>query len=180
VTGSGPRLARRLGVVDAVAIGLGSMIGAGVFSAFAPAAAAAGPGLMIGLGVAALVAYCNATASAQLAMTYPTSGGTYVYGREVLGEWWGFLAGWSFVVGKTASCAAMAATFAAYAVPGSAWVQRGAAAAAVVALTAAGLGGITRTATLARVLLGLTLVILVGAIGLSWGSDPSTPDLALH
>ena len=69
--------------------------------------------------------------SAQLAMTYPTSGGTYVYGREVLGEWWGFLAGWSFVVGKTASCAAMAATFAAYAVPAGRWVQRVVAAVAV-------------------------------------------------
>ena len=46
MTGS---LARRLGTTDAVVIGLGSMIGAGVFSAFAPAAAAAGSGLLIGL-----------------------------------------------------------------------------------------------------------------------------------
>ena len=67
--------------------------------------------------LAAGVAYCNAVASAQLAAQYPTSGGTYVYGRERLGEWWGFLAGWGFVVGKTASCAAMALTFAAYAIP---------------------------------------------------------------
>ena len=112
-----PGLTRRLGTVDAVVIGLGSMIGAGVFSAFAPAAAAAGTGLLVGLGLAAVVAYCNATASAQLAAQYPTSGGTYVYGRERLGDWWGFLAGWGFVIGKTASCAAMALTFAAYAVP---------------------------------------------------------------
>ena len=68
----------------------------------------AGAGLLIGLAVAALVAYCNATASAQLAAQYPTSGGTYIYGRERLGQWWGFLAGWGFVIGKTASCAAMA------------------------------------------------------------------------
>ena len=100
------------------------MIGAGVFSAFAPAAAAAGSGLLIGLALAAVVAYCNAVASAQLAAQYPTSGGTYVYGRERLGEWWGFLAGWGFVIGKTASCAAMALTFAAYAVGGSTWEQR--------------------------------------------------------
>ena len=100
------------------------MIGAGVFSAFAPAARAAGSRLLVGLAVAAVVAYCNAIASAQLAAQYPTSGGTYVYGRERLGPWWGFLAGWGFVVGKTASCAAMALTFAAYAVPG----RRGAAA----------------------------------------------------
>src|SRR4051794_41149000 len=98
-------------------IGLGSMIGAGVFAAFAPAAAAAGSALLLGLAIAAGVAFCNATASAQLAAQYPTSGGTYVYGRERLGEWWGFLAGWGFVIGKTASCAAMALTFAAYPAP---------------------------------------------------------------
>ena len=105
-------------------IGLGSMIGAGVFSAFSPAAAAAGASLLIGLVLAAAVAYCNAVASAQLAAQYPTSGGTYVYGRERLGEWWGFVAGWGFVIGKTASCAAMALTFASYAVPGSEWGRR--------------------------------------------------------
>lgn len=112
------RLARRLGVFDAVAIGLGSMIGAGVFAAVGPAAAAAGSGLLVGLAVAAAVAYCNATSSAQLAAIYPPqSGGTYVYGRERLGKFWGYLAGWGFVVGKTASCAAMALTFGAYANP---------------------------------------------------------------
>ena len=60
------------------------------------------------VGIAAIVAFCNATSSAQLAAQYPTSGGTYVYGRERLGPWWGFIAGWGFVIGKTASCAAMA------------------------------------------------------------------------
>ena len=66
-------------------IGLGSMIGAGVFAAIGPAAGAAGSGLLIGLGIAAVVAYCNATSSAQLAAVHPQSGGTYVYGRERLG-----------------------------------------------------------------------------------------------
>ena len=90
------------------------MIGAGVFVVFAPAAAAAGSALLISLAVAAAVAYCNATSSARLAARYPQSGGTYVYGRERLGEFWGYLAGWSFVVGKTASCAAMALTVGLY------------------------------------------------------------------
>jgi APA family basic amino acid/polyamine antiporter len=154
-------LARRLGTTDAVVIGLGSMIGAGVFSAFAPAAAAAGSGLLIGLLLAACVAYCNAVASAQLAAEYPTSGGTYVYGRERLGEWWGFVAGWGFVIGKTASCAAMAITFGSYVVPGSEWGRRAAALAAVVVLTGANLRGISRTARLARVLVAASLVALV-------------------
>jgi len=60
------RLARRLGTGDAVVVGLGSMIGAGVFAAFGPAAAAAGNGLVLALAIAAVVAYCNATSSAAL------------------------------------------------------------------------------------------------------------------
>ncbi|HKP10352.1 MAG TPA: amino acid permease, partial [Gaiella sp.] len=107
-------LERRLGTFDAAVIGVGSMVGAGVFSAIGPAAESAGSWLVLGLAVAAFVAFCNAGASAQLAAQYPLSGGTYVYGRERLGPWWGFAAGWCFVTGKTASCAAMALTFGAY------------------------------------------------------------------
>ncbi|MBS43857.1 MAG: amino acid permease [Nocardioides sp.] len=140
------------------------MIGAGVFVVFAPAAAAAGAGLLVGLVVAAVVASCNAVASAQLASSHPASGGTYLFGRVVLGPWWGFLAGWGFVVGKTASCAAMAITFAAYAVPGSTLGQRLVGALAVVALTWANLRGVTRTAYVARVLLAVVLLVLVVAL----------------
>lgn len=67
-------LRRRLGLLDAVVIGLGSMIGAGIFAALAPAAYAAGSGLLLGLAVAAVVAYCNAISSARLAARYPASG----------------------------------------------------------------------------------------------------------
>jgi basic amino acid/polyamine antiporter, APA family len=160
-----PGLARRLNTADAVVIGLGSMIGAGVFSAFGPAARAAGAGLLIGLALAAAIAYCNATASARLAAVYPTSGGTYIYGRERLGPWWGFIAGWGFVVGKTASCAAMALTVAAYAVPGIAtWAQRLVAVATVLSLTALNYRGITKTAMLARILLACTLIALTAVV----------------
>ncbi|HYO95826.1 MAG TPA: amino acid permease, partial [Polyangiaceae bacterium] len=115
--GQPSRLARRLGTLDAVFVGLGSMIGAGVFAAFAPAARAAGNGLLVGLALAALVAFFNATSSAQLAALHPESGGTYVYARKRLGRFWGYLAGWGFVSGKLASCAAMAMTFGSYAAP---------------------------------------------------------------
>jgi APA family basic amino acid/polyamine antiporter len=153
-------LARRLSTTDAVVIGLGSMMGAGVFAAFGPAARAAGSGLLIGLAIAAVIAYCNAIASAQLAAQYPTSGGTYVYGRERLGHWWGFAAGWAFIVGKTASCAAMAMTVAAYATSGPWWVQRLVAIAAIVGLTALNLRGITRTARATMVLVSITIACL--------------------
>jgi basic amino acid/polyamine antiporter, APA family len=178
-----PTLARRLGTFDAVVIGLGSMIGAGVFSAFAPAAAAAGSGLLLGLALAAGIAYCNAVASAQLAAQYPTSGGTYVYGRERLGEWWGFLAGWGFVIGKTASCAAMALTFAAYAVPGPGWLDRPVAVMAVLALTAVNLRGIARTAGLTRILVAVSLAalaVVVAAILGNGSGDSGNLELDLH
>lgn len=152
-------LARRLTLSDAVAIGLGSMIGAGVFAAFAPAASAAGAGLLVGLVIAGLVAWCNATSSAQLAAQYPESGGSYVFGRERLGEWPGFLAGWAFVVGKTASCAAMALTFAVYAVP-EPW-QRPVAVVAVLILTGVNLLGVTRTAMALKVLVCCVLLVLL-------------------
>jgi APA family basic amino acid/polyamine antiporter len=156
--GSPPtRLVRSLGVFDAVVIGLGSMLGAGVFAAFAPAARAAGAGLLIGLGVAALVAYCNAMSSARLAVIYPESGGAYVYGRRRLGEVWGYLAGWAFVVGKTASCAAMALTFAAYTAPGH---TRMVGLAAVIVLTALNYLGVRRSAWLTRATVAITLLSL--------------------
>ena len=151
------RLQRRLGVLDSTAIGLGSMLGAGVFVVFAPAAALAGPLLAVAVGVAGVIAYCNAVASAQLAARYPSSGGTYVYGRIRLGEWPGFIAGWGFVTGKTASCAAMALTFGHYVAPEFATPL---AVAAVVVLTAVNLLGITRTALLTRILLGVVLATL--------------------
>ncbi|MEW1811126.1 APC family permease [Pseudarthrobacter phenanthrenivorans] len=151
------QLERRLGTFDATAIGLGSMLGAGVFVVFAPAAALAGNLLVLSVVVAGVVAYCNAVASAALAARYPTSGGTYVYGRNQLGEWPGFLAGWGFVTGKTASCAAMALTFGSYVAGGYAVPV---AVAAVVALTGVNLLGITRTALLTRILLCVVLATL--------------------
>ena len=178
-------LARRLGTGDAVLVGLGAMLGAGVFSVFAPAAAAAGHALLIALAAAAVVAYCNAISSAQLAAQYPSSGGTYVYGREQLGPWWGFAAGWSFVIGKTASCAAMALTFATYAVPGPVWLSRTVAVAATLVLAGVNLRGITKTAAVNRVLVAATLLALtlvvtaiaghahLGALGLQ-GARPGS------
>jgi APA family basic amino acid/polyamine antiporter len=159
-----------LGVGDAVIIGLGSMIGAGVFAAFAPAAQAAGAGLLLGLAVAAVVAYCNATSSARLAALYPESGGTYVYGRKRLGDFWGYLAGWGFVVGKTASCAAMALTVGYYTDPG---LARPIAVAAVAALTALNYFGVHKSAQLTRVIVAVVFAVLAAVVVAGWaGGHP--------
>ena len=165
-------LVRRLGLTDAVVIGLGSMIGAGVFVALAPAAAAAGSGLLLGLLIAGVVAYCNATSSARLAARYPASGGTYVYGRERLGPFWGYLAGWAFIVGKTASCAAMAYTVGAYVWPSQAHAV---AVAAVVALTAVNYLGVQKSALVTRVIVAVVLSALtLTVVELATSSAAST------
>jgi basic amino acid/polyamine antiporter, APA family len=157
-----PALQRRLGTFDAVTIGLGSMVGAGIFVALAPAAAAAGSSLLIALAVAAVVAYCNAASSARLAALYPQSGGTYIYARERLGEFWGYTAGWSFIVGKAASCAAMALTVGYYVWPG--WAHA-VAVAAVVTLTALNYTGIQKSAMLTRIIVALVLAVLAVVVG---------------
>ncbi|NTY61029.1 APC family permease [Mycolicibacterium sphagni] len=154
-------LQRRLGTTDAVIIGLGSMVGAGIFVALAPAAAAAGSWLLVGLALAGAVAYCNALSSAWLAARYPQSGGTYVYGRERLGDFYGYLAGWSFVVGKTASCAAMALTVGFYVWPAYAHAV---AVAAVVALTAVNYRGIQKSALLTRIIVAVVLAVLAAVV----------------
>lgn len=178
MTASAP-LARRLGTADAVVVGLSAMLGAGVFSAYAPASASAGSLLLVALAIAAFVAFCNAVASAQLAAVYPSSGGTYLFGREVLGPWWGFVAGWGFVIGKTASCAAMAMTFAYYLFPDTSVLQRLSAAVAVVALTALNLRGITRTVVAAKVLVTITVLVLVFFVVLVGTRESVVPNAAL-
>jgi basic amino acid/polyamine antiporter, APA family len=156
-----PELARRLTLSDAVVIGLGAMVGAGVFAAPGPAAAAAGTWLLAGLALAALVAYCNATSSAQLAALYPEAGGTYVYARKQIGDYWGFLAGWSFVVGKTASLSAMALTFGFYVAPD---LARPIGIAAVVAMAAVNYLGVRKTAGLTKVIVVLVFAALAATV----------------
>jgi APA family basic amino acid/polyamine antiporter len=151
------------------------MIGAGVFAAFGPAAATLmGAGwssteawaLFLALALAASVAVANATSSAQLAVQYPVAGGTYVFGRERLGAWPGFLAGWGFLIGKTASIAAMSMTFAAYAVPSGApgWTRRVVAAVLIAGATALNSMGITRTARVAKWIVAAVLCALVTTV----------------
>ncbi|PKI92176.1 amino acid permease [Actinomycetales bacterium SN12] len=167
-------LARRLSLTDAVATGLGSMIGAGVFAVWSPALGVAGSGILIALGIAALVAFCNATSSAQLAAVHPVAGGTYAYARAEIGPWSGFIAGWCFVIGKIASCAAMAMTFAAYAASES-W-RTPVAVLAVAALATVNCFGVTRTALLTRILVVVSLLGLaaVAASGIA-AAPEATP-----
>ncbi len=111
---SPPRLARELGLFGAVMMGLGSIVGTGVFVSVGIAAGVAGPAVVVAVAVGALVATFNGLSSAQLAANHPVSGGTYEYGYRFLTPTLGFAAGWMFLVAKSASAATAALGFAGY------------------------------------------------------------------
>ncbi|MDI3331129.1 MAG: APC family permease [Micrococcus sp.] len=184
-TDSPTTLQRRLGLPGAIVIGVGSMVGAGVFTSLGLAASTAGPLLLVALALAGATAWVNATSTAQLAAVHPTSGGAYVYGRRQLGDWAGFVAGWGFVTGKSASIAAMAYTFALYLLPAGDWTARWVAIAAVVAVTGVNLAGITRTVQATVVILVPVLIVLLAVILAGIGADrgdavtPSTPEVTV-
>jgi APA family basic amino acid/polyamine antiporter len=111
---AGSALRRSLGLVDAVGIGFGAIVGAGIFVVTGIAAGMAGPAFLLGLLIAALAAAANALSSAQLAASYPYSGGTYEYGYRVLNPWAGFAAGWMFLASKIAAAGTVAIGLAGY------------------------------------------------------------------
>ena len=108
-------LTRELGTFGAAMMGLGSIIGTGVFVSIGVAAGIAGPSVVLAVAIGAMVATFNGLSSAQLAANHPVSGGTYEYGYRYLNSWLGFLAGWMFLLAKSASAATAALGFAGYA-----------------------------------------------------------------
>jgi APA family basic amino acid/polyamine antiporter len=112
--GDGGRLRRELGVFGASMMGLGSIVGTGVFVSIGVAAGIAGPAVVVAVALGAVVATLNGLSSAQLAAAHPVSGGTYEYGYRYLDHRFGFLAGWVFLLAKSASAATAALGFGAY------------------------------------------------------------------
>lgn len=161
---------RRLGTTDAVVLGLGAMLGAGVFTAFTPAARAAGSWLLLALVLAAVVATCNAISSADLAANYPQSGGTYVYAGRLLGPWPARLAGVAFIAGKTASAAAAAGTLGAYVAPRH---PLPIALAAVAVLTAVNAAGVRKTVAVTWALVMVVLAVLAAVVVAGLAGGPS-------
>ncbi|WP_062131908.1 APC family permease [Demequina aestuarii] len=152
---------RRLGLLGATGIGVGSMLGAGVFSGMWVDVHGAGPWYLAAIAIAALVATANALSTAQLAARHPVAGGAYAYGRAELGDFAGRLAGTAFVVGKTASVGVGAAVLGTYVLPGH---PQSVATAAIVVCWALNARGITRTAagaTAIAVVVSAVLVVLI-------------------
>ena len=110
---------RTLTLRNSIFLGLSSMIGAGLFITIAPAATISSYSLLFGLLIASILAFSNASSSAQLARLYPETGGTYVYARKVLGNSSSLVAGTTFIIGKIISSIAIALTFGHYLYPSS-------------------------------------------------------------
>jgi APA family basic amino acid/polyamine antiporter len=186
-------LKRELGVFGATLMGLGSIVGTGVFVSIGIAAEIAGPGVIWAVGLAALVAVCNGLNSAQLAANHPVSGGSYEYGYRYLNPWLGFTAGWMFLLAKTASAATAALGFAGYLLNAIGVADRTylilTALAAVAAITLIVLLGIRRSNAANTAIVSVTLFSLVAfvAVGLPTvdlpklvAPNPSSIDSILH
>ena len=159
-----PQLRRELGIFGALMMGLGSMIGTGVFVSIGIGAGVTGPAVILAVIVGAGVAICNGLSSAQLAANHPVSGGTYEYGYRYLTPWLGFTAGWMFLLAKSASAATAALGFGGYllnAVGGeSRTLQIALAVLAVAALTAVVVTGIRRSNAVNIAIVSVTLAVL--------------------
>jgi APA family basic amino acid/polyamine antiporter len=161
------QLKRQVGLFGAVVIGLGSMVGTGVFVSIGVAAGIAGPSVVLAIAIAALVAACNGLNSAQLAASHPVSGGTYEYGYRYFNSWLGFTAGWMFLLAKSASAATAALGLAGYlsnalALPGAALIPL--ALGAVLLLTGVAVGGLQRSNLMNAVIVSITLFSLLAFV----------------
>lgn len=170
-------LRREVGFWGAILLGLGSMIGTGVFVSIGIGAGVTGPSVLIAVILGAGVAICNGLSSAQLAASHPVSGGTYEYGYQYLTPWLGFVAGWMFLLAKSASAATAALGFAGYVLAALAvdvaWLRIPLALAAVVGLTVIVLKGIRRSNVVNTLIVGVTLAVLLFFIWQGLGSYAS-------
>ena len=158
------RLARVVGIPGAVLMGLGSIVGTGIFVSVGVAAGVAGPAVLLAVALAAVVATFNGLSSAQLAASHPVSGGTYEYGYRYLNPALGFTAGWMFLCAKSASAATAALGFAGYTLAAfdvtDRWARIGVAVAIVGVLTAVLAGGMQRSNRTNAIIVSFTLLAL--------------------
>ncbi len=175
-----PLLKREIGLGGTVLIGLGSMLGSGVFVSIALAEAMVGALVLPAIVLAAALAACNALSSAQLAASHPRAGGTYEYGHVHVSPAAGFLAGMAFLMAKGASAATAALAFAAYvdALAPLAIPRVPVAIALVAVLAALVLAGLRRANWLNAATVGFVVLVLAVLIAVGSLAPGAAPDFA--
>ena len=108
------RLAREMTTLDATLIGVGAMIGAGIFVLIGIAAGVAGPGLIITFILNGIIALMTAMSYAELGSCYHDAGGGYLWVKEGLPKWNGFISGWMSWFAHAVACSLYALGFGAY------------------------------------------------------------------
>jgi APA family basic amino acid/polyamine antiporter len=189
-----PSLKREIGLIGTVLLGLGSMLGSGVFVSIALAEAMVGAWVLAAILLAAALAGCNALSSAQLAASHQRAGGTYEYGHVYVSPAAGFLAGVAFLTAKGASAATAALAFAAFcdALAPAALPRVPVAIALVAVLTGLVLAGLRRANRLNAAIVGFVMIVLIVLIVLitsaslapgaapNFSSDIAAPATFLH
>jgi len=165
-----PSLQKHVTLPGAIVLGLGSMVGAGVFVAMGLATTITGASVLLAITLAGLLAMANGMSSAQLAAAHPVAGGTYAYGYRYLSPAWGFTAGWMFLCAKSASAATSALAVSAYLLPSIGIEPTYPAKAAtaielVIILTGLVLTGLRRSNQVNAIIVGITVLSLITFVG---------------
>ena len=113
-TASRKSLSRQLGAFQLTMLGIGAIIGTGIFVLTAEAAQKAGPGMMIAFVIAAVVCALAALAYAELASMIPVSGSAYTYTYGVLGEGLAWVVGWALVLEYAVAAGAVSVGWSGY------------------------------------------------------------------
>jgi basic amino acid/polyamine antiporter, APA family len=119
----GEQLKRTLSWPHLVALGVGGIVGTGIYTLIGQAAGLAGPGMIISFAIAGVVSACAALAYAEMATMMPAAGSAYTYSYVVMGEPVAWCVGWSLILEYTVVCAAVAVGWSAYATGFLAWLH---------------------------------------------------------
>jgi basic amino acid/polyamine antiporter, APA family len=168
---SGIAVKPQIGTLGAIVLGLGAILGTGIFVSLTIATEIAGNGIFIALIVAAIVALGNGLSAAQLAAAHPVSGGTYAYGYRYLHPYAGFIAGWLFLWAKSASAATAALGFASYLLTAGGQpltYQTPIALASVLLMTIVAACGLTKANWLNGAIVALTVCALGSFVAIGW------------
>ena len=103
-----------------IALGVGAIVGTGIYTLTGVGAERAGPAVILAFAIAGIICACAALAYAELATLIPTAGSAYTYTYSVLGEALAWIVGWSLILEYSLACSTVAVGWSGYLVG---WIQ---------------------------------------------------------